>query len=179
MYSCLGWPPPGMFLASLMFDDSAKSRNPAGIMCCEAVGESQRHFPEEAPHFHDMSFVFDLALELEAGANISRTRFSHKSTRAITIFVVPDPMSTAALTCSQALASAAMDQVPVAKSAKAKNHFPFHDIFIASLLLFTVSYVLHLSGLTDPILSAGPQGVASSAQNRLRPGPSHRLRPRP
>ena len=39
-----------MFRASHMFDDSAKSRNPGEIVLSGAAGESQQHFPNEAPN---------------------------------------------------------------------------------------------------------------------------------
>ena len=38
-----------MFLVSYMFDDSTKPGNPGGIMLSGAEGDSQQHFPEEAP----------------------------------------------------------------------------------------------------------------------------------
>ncbi len=40
VYSYLGYPPPGMFQASHMFDDSAKLRNLREIVLFEAAGDN-------------------------------------------------------------------------------------------------------------------------------------------
>ena len=40
VYSCLGWPPPGMFLASHIFDDSTKSGNPGEMVLSEVAGDN-------------------------------------------------------------------------------------------------------------------------------------------
>ena len=68
MYSYLGWPPSGMFRASHMFDDSAKSRNPGEIVLSETAGESQQHFPEEAPEIETLR-----RRVLKIGARIRQT----------------------------------------------------------------------------------------------------------
>ena len=38
-----------MFLAAYMFEDSTESANLGKIMLSRAAGESQQHFPDEAP----------------------------------------------------------------------------------------------------------------------------------